>query len=77
MALDDINKVFANLAGIINEENDDPKIVAAATLGLMLMRVIVTDLRRIADAQEMMAKQYKTAVENEEAARLSKARIGK
>lgn len=54
MALDNVNDVFAKLASLVDEENaaHNPKELAAVTAGLALGRIIVTDLRRIADAQE-------------------------
>jgi hypothetical protein len=63
MPLDNINDVFAKLAGMVSEPEDDADekdliAFAAATAGLALARIIVTDLRRIADAQEAIATEY-------------------
>lgn len=65
MALDDINGMFAKLAGMIDETDatKNPKELAAVTAGLALARTIVTDLRRIADSQEIIADEAKRSYE--------------
>lgn len=57
MPLDDINNMFAKLAGMIDETDahKNPKEFAAVTVGVALARTVVTDLRRLADAQEKIA----------------------
>lgn len=62
--LDNIDTAFAKLAGMIDEEKaaESPKEHAAVIAGLALARIVVTDLRRIADAQEAMAEAYKNAI---------------
>lgn len=56
--MDNIENVFAKLAGMIDENSasKNPKEFAAVVAGLALARIIVTDLRRIADALETIAK---------------------
>jgi len=56
MPLDDINNLFAKLSGMIDDKDahKNPKEFAAVVAGLALARVIVTDLRRIADAIEKL-----------------------
>jgi hypothetical protein len=61
MPLDDINTTFAKLACMIDDKDaaKSPKEFAAAVAGLALARIVVTDLRRLADAQESMAHSVK------------------
>ena len=63
--MDNINNIFAKLAGMIDETDatKNPKEFAAVTAGLALARVVVTDLRRIADALEIIAKDSKVSHE--------------
>lgn len=58
--MDDIATVFANLAMFVNEDDDGAPLATAA---LALARVIVTDIRRIADAQEAVVNIYKNNAE--------------
>lgn len=52
--LDNIDSMFVKLAGMIDEKDahKNPKEFAAVTAGLALARVVITDIRRIADALE-------------------------